>query len=256
VSDDLGPITDRLLAALEAGEPAPADLAGTVEMDTAYRIQLEVLRRGVAAGRRHAGWKIGLTNPTMRSERGESSPAPGFLFKDAEHESGTPLELAGADDWYLEPELALVLAYEVKGPGITAERVREAVSRVVAAFELVRRRPGWEDRALSRALNVASAGYLLGTGSRGCPEPAALDALPVNLRCDRESKLSTRAGEVNDNPLESTAGLANFLAPLGESRRPGQVILTGSMSALQPLRARQRWQASLGALGAVELDVE
>jgi len=249
-------ITDRLLAAWEGGGPAPPDLAGTVDMGRAYEIQIEVLRRAVAGGRRHRGWKIGQTNTAMRAERGESEPAPGFLLAEDEREGGSSLELGGADDWYLEPELAVVLAAELRGPGITAERAREAVARVVAAFELVRRRPGWEDRALSRAVNGTTSGFVLGTGSRGCPEAAALDALPVGLACNGETKVSVRAGDVNDNPLASTAWLANFLAPHGESLRPGQVILTGSYTPLQALRPRQHWQATLGALGTAELDVD
>ena len=72
---------DRLLSAWNAGQPMPEDLAGNVTMPEAYRMQAQVLRRRLNAGKQHTGWKIGQTNAQMREERGEDSPAPGFLAK-------------------------------------------------------------------------------------------------------------------------------------------------------------------------------
>ena len=253
MSDATDHVLDQLLAAFRSGAAEPAGLAGTLDMDTAYSMQVRLLHRLRGGGAKHTGWKIGQTSAAMRAERGEHQPAPGFLLADGAHDSGDTADLSLADEWFIEPELAFVVGSVIRGPGVDAQMVATAVASTHPAFELVKRVPGWNDRALLRAVNGTNAGYVLGPAQAGAPAAAALDALAVRVLCDGAEVASVRGGEVNDNPLESTAWLANYLANLGEALEPGQIVLTGSYTALLPLASGQSWRATIGEQ-AVTLD--
>lgn len=243
----------ELLDAWETGADAPAHLLGTLAMDDAYTLQIELLRARRAQGLRASGWKVGQTNAAMRAGRGEAAPAPGFLLASGALGSGADLDLGGAGDWFLEPELAVIVGEPLGGAAVDADGARAAIRAVVPAFELVRQHPGWKDRALQRAVNGSNAGYVLGAEVPGCPSAADLDDLRIEVTRDGASEVSTRAGDVNDNPLDTVAWLARHLHAHGERLSPGEVILTGSYSALLPLAPGQSWASTVGALGEVTL---
>lgn len=238
---------DALLAAYRSGAPQPEHMVGTLAMDDAYAMQVRLLRRLRGAGARHTGWKIGQTSTAMRAERGETQPAPGFLLADGAGDDGGATTLTGDGTWFLEPELAFVVGREIAGPGITQDMVADSLASMHPAFELVKRVPGWDDRALQRAVNATNAGYVLGPAWERKLNASKIDDIHVRLVCDGAEIASIRGGDVNDNPLQSTAWLANYLEALGESLQPGQVILTGSYTALLPLEPGQSWRAWIGA---------
>ena len=243
----------RLWEARRSGGEPPEELKGLLTMEHAYRVQMEVLALQLAEGHTLAGWKIGQTSRPMRQATGATSPALGYLLGGRGFASPHRLELARAGDCALEPELAFILARSLQGPGITRGRVREAVASVVPAFELVRSDPRWSEPAFKRAGNAGQWGYVLGQAVPGCPHARALDALRLRLTNGDKVRLEALGREVNDNPLDSTAWLANALAAHGRELEPGQIILTGSYSRLMPLRSGDRWQATFEGIGAVDL---
>lgn len=257
---DWNAIAERLLAAWEAGEDAPPELAASLDMADAYRVQMAVLERRRAEGHAQSGWKIGGTLHAMRAGRGETTPALGFLLAGNGRESGDRVHLGGAGDWFLEPELAFVMGSGLHGPGVTPEQVRTAVGAVAPAMELVRQPETFRALAPRRALNLTTAGYVLGPAVPGCPDRTALDDLRASALCgsaagDGEAVAHARLGDVGDNPLDSVAWLVETLAGLGQGVEAGQVVLTGSLSPLLPLRPGEHWRVELDGVGAVELNV-
>ena len=246
---------EQTLAAWDGGQVAPVELHGNVSMADAYTMQMQVLTRRLDAGSRQTGWKLGQTNTQLRAERGEREPAPGFMLAENQRPSGSVLDTEGADNWFLEPELALILNSELRGADISADDVRAAVGGIASAFEVVRKRPGWEDRALLRSVNGSTAGYVIGAPTAGCPGAAELDDLRVLCCCGEQTIADLRGGDANDNPLESTAWLARFLDRHGAALLAGQVILTGTYAGLLPVRAGEHWHARAGELAQVELQV-
>jgi 2-keto-4-pentenoate hydratase len=59
------------------------------------------------------------------------------------------------------------------------------------------------------------------------------------------------AAEVMGNPLNSLAWLANALGSMGETIRPGEVVLTGSISRVFRPKAGDSVRASFTRLGSV-----
>lgn len=246
---------DRLLAAWDGGHVQPEDLSGTVAMTDAFPMMMHTLTRRLASGLVVSGWKLGQTNAKLRAERGEAHAAPGFMLAQNQHMSGSDLDVGGPCTWFVEPELALILKSELRGDDVTANDVSAAVGGVASSFEVVSRRPGWDDRALQRGVNGSSAGYVLGDVMPGCPSAAELDEMKVICTCDNKLIAEARGGDVRENPLESTAWLARFLAPYGVALLPGQVILTGTCAGLLPVQPGEHWRSTIGNLAAVEINI-
>lgn len=244
---------DQVLKAWNAGEGAPPELIGEFSDDEAYTAQLRMLRLRQADGATHAGWKLGQTNRKMREERGEHQPAPGFLLASDHRTSGTHVDMQGADDWNLEPELALFLGEPLNGPNVTEQDVARAVEAVAPAMELVRPKKTWPDRALLRAVNGSTSGYILGAKMPTTVSRERLDDMRVVLKRNDETHTDVRAGDVNDNPLETIAWLANYLHGLGESLQQGQLVMAGSYAGLVPMSAGESWTAVIGDFGSVSM---
>lgn len=250
---DAADLLDALLPAWSAHEPAPAALAGQVTMSQAYEAQVELLRRRVAEGFVHTGWKVGQTSAAMRAERGATEPAPGFMVAANALDSGANLPLRHGEKCFLEPELAIVMGSDLGGAEVTVDDVRSAAAGVASAFEIVRRFDGWSDLALQRAVNGSTAGYVLGPLQAQCPEAAELDDWQVRCTAGSEVLADVRGADANDNPLETTAWLVRFLARHQLALKAGQVVLTGTYAGLLPVAPGQAWRATVGPLAPVAL---
>lgn len=246
-------VLDTLLDAWRTGSTPPSKLIGTVPMTDAYSMQLQLLDREVAAGHVHRGWKVGQTAASMRAERGEAEPAPGFLIADAERSANPTLDIVGQSGWNLEPELALTIGTPLGAEKVTREAAFEAVATASAAFELVHRRSGWEDRALQRSVNGTTSGFILGPQSELVPTPDEVDDAQVVYARNKICVGEVRGGDINDNPFQTLAWLATFLHSHGRRLEPGQVVLTGTYAGLVPITSGEHWQATIGSLDPVTL---
>ncbi|HYZ24864.1 MAG TPA: hypothetical protein VE690_22185, partial [Rhodopila sp.] len=76
--------TETLIAAFwnaqQRGEYFPAAFYNQLTIDQAYRIQLGLIDRRVAAGERQLGWKVGLTAPAIQQQFGFHEPVFGCVL--------------------------------------------------------------------------------------------------------------------------------------------------------------------------------
>src|SRR3954451_7893581 len=63
------------------GEFFPQAYAGRLSLDEAYRIQLALIDRRVAAGERQIGWKVGLTAKAIQEQFGFYEPVFGCILE-------------------------------------------------------------------------------------------------------------------------------------------------------------------------------
>jgi 2-keto-4-pentenoate hydratase len=68
VTIDLAVAMDHFWDARMRGEFFPLAYYDRLTMDEAYRIQLALIERRVAAGERHIGWKVGLTAKAIQEQ--------------------------------------------------------------------------------------------------------------------------------------------------------------------------------------------
>nr|WP_262403402.1 hypothetical protein [Actinomadura sp. CNU-125] len=127
---------DRAAVALRRAEDLRADRGPItaewpeLDLDTAYRVQDEVLRRKVAEGRRVVGVKLGLTSAPKQERMGIDSPLTAWLTDDMPLPPGAPLHMDGLIHPRVEPEIVFIMGERLAGPDVTAASALAAVARV------------------------------------------------------------------------------------------------------------------------------
>ena len=116
-------------------EPPAASSAMTAA--DAYRIQMINVERRVASGRKIVGRKVGLTSVAMQKMLGVNEPDFGQLFDDMMLASGGECRVDSLMLPRVEPEIAFVLARELRGPGVTRQDVLAAADYVIPALEII-----------------------------------------------------------------------------------------------------------------------
>ena len=107
-------------------------------------------------------------------------------------------------------------------------------------------------------ISDVSAGAPGGVGDREPVLGAAAALLGLDLALEGvvfeqngEVVATNTAAEVMGNPLHSLAWLANTLGRMGRGLRPGDVVLTGSISKILRPKAGESVRASFTRLGSV-----
>ncbi|HEY0832371.1 MAG TPA: 2-oxopent-4-enoate hydratase [Azospirillum sp.] len=222
-----------------------------ITLDDAYRIQERFIARRVAAGETIVGKKIGVTSKPVQDFLGVFQPDFGQLTSGMVHREGDTIDLGTLIQPKAEAELAFVLKEDLKGPGITAMDVVRATDYVVPCFEIVDSRiTDWKIRIQDTVADNASCGvYVLGE-TRG--DPRKLDITLAGMVLEKNGELhSTGVGAaVQGSPANAVAWLANTLGGLGIPFRAGEVILSGSQSALVPITDGDELVCTVGGLGS------
>lgn len=251
---DIEQAAARLRDAARSGQPcAPVrDLIGTGDVSRAYAVQRLLTEDRVATGARVVGRKIGLTNPAVQQQLGVDRPDFGVLFADMECRGAEPVPMGRLLQPKVEAEVAFVLAADLTEEHIGPEVARRAVAYAVAALEIVDSRiAGWDISFGDTVADNASSGlYVLGTERRTLAEvePADVDmAMTVN-----GEPASTGTGRAClGDPLAALAWLATTARDLGEPLRAGEVVLSGALGPMVPVRSGDEVVAEVSGLGSV-----
>lgn len=237
-------VARRTLAPLTARQPG-------ITLEDAYRIQERFIARRLQAGETIVGKKIGVTSKAVQNLLGVYQPDFGQLTSGMVYQPGQTIDLGALIQPKAEAELAFVLKRDLKGPGITAMDVIHATDYVAPCFEIVDSRiTDWKIRIEDTVADNASCGvYVLGD-VRG--DPRDLDLALAGMVLEKNGELfSTACGAaVQGSPANAVAWLANTLGTLGIPFRAGEVILSGSQSALVSVVDGDVLTCTIGGLGS------
>ena len=237
-------VARRTVAPLLEREPG-------ITLDDAYKIQSRMVARRVAAGETIVGKKIGVTSKPVQDFLGVFQPDFGQLTSGMICEEGDTIDLGALIQPKAEAELAFVLKEDLVGPGITAMDVIRATDYVVPCFEIVDSRiTDWKIKIQDTVADNASCGVFVLGKTRG--DPRKLDITLVGMVLEKNGELfSTGAGAaVQGSPANAVAWLANTLGQLGIPFKAGEVILSGSQSALVPVVDGDEMVCTVGGLGS------
>ena len=246
---------DQLRRAAAERVPCPPlrELVGSAtDIDAGYAIQQVNTDRDLAAGRRVAGRKIGLTSKAVQEQLGVDRPDFGTLFVDMELGDGAEVPVERLLQPRAEAEVALVIERDLdNAPHGFAEIVR-AVAFALPAIEIVDSRiAGWDIRFLDTVADNASCGvYVLG----GRPVPlTAVDvrAVPMTMRINGVEASSGNGAACLGSPLHAARWLADTLCARGIPLRAGDVVMTGALGPMKPIGPGDEVVADLGPLGVV-----
>jgi 2-oxopent-4-enoate/cis-2-oxohex-4-enoate hydratase len=225
-------------------------------IEDAYRISLRLLARREGEGERVIGKKIGVTSKPVQEMLGVFQPDFGFLTDTMQFEDGASVSLsrAGLIQPRAEGEIAFMLRSGLQGPGVTREQVLDATAWVAPCFEIVDSRiENWQIRIQDTVADNASCGVFV-VGTRHT-DPRALDLAAASMRMWKNDEPcgSGTGAAVQGHPAEAVAWLANTLGAFGIPFRAGELILSGSLAALVPAQAGDRFTMEIEGLGGCSI---
>ncbi len=233
-----------------AHQPPSAQGRG-LSLDDAYRLQDALRETLVAAGARLAGWKAGFTTAAAQEQFGVPAPVCAFLLAADFFPSGAALPAARFVGPAVEAEVALVMASDLAGPGVTAARAALAVAGALPALEIVDfRYTGTPQGTDIVAEGIFASAVVLG----GALTPiAGLDLALEGLVYEQNGAVAATntAAEVMGNPVNALAWIANHLGARGLGLRAGDIVMTGSVSKILRPKAGDTVRATYTRLGSV-----
>ncbi|MFE3059558.1 2-oxo-hept-4-ene-1,7-dioate hydratase [Nocardia sp. NPDC059239] len=217
-----------------------------------YAVQNEWRRRGIAAGRKLVGRKIGLTSKVMQAATGITEPDYGAIFADAVFANGSVIEHAQFSNVRIEVELAFVLAERLQGPDVTVFDVLRATRYVVPALEILSSRIELPGRTIVDTIsdNAAFAGLVYG----GNPmPPSEIDLRWVSALLYRNETIeeSGVAAAVLNHPATGVAWLADKLHQHGDRLEAGEIVLAGSFTRPMWVECGDTVLADYGPMGTI-----
>ncbi len=244
---------DELYDAWQARRTVPPLLEREpdITIEDAYRIQLRMVERRVQAGETIVGKKIGVTSKPVQDLLGVYQPDFGQLTSGMVYAEGDTIDLGKLIQPKAEAELAFVLKHDLTGPGITAMDVVRATDYVTPCFEIVDSRiTDWKIKIQDTVADNASCGVYVLSKTRG--DPRKIDIALAGMVLEKNGELfSTGVGAaVQGSPANAVAWLANTLGSLGIPFKAGEVILSGSQSALVPVTDGDELVCTVGGLGS------
>jgi 2-keto-4-pentenoate hydratase len=243
--------TDSIWQSMRQGQQAPESLRKTLTLADAYQVQVNLLRRWQSEGKKLAGWKIGLSGAAARARFGLPEPFTGYLLDSGQFESGHSFAYDSLPRPIIESELCFIIGKRLSGPGVTREQVMAAIGAIAPAFEIACTGSIMADMPLGIADGAGQLAFV--TGNAVAPYPGGLDlgAVSVELRKNGDTVDRAINRDVNDDPIQCIAWLANHLAKYGIALEPGERIITGSVTKPGPIAKGDHFEAAFTGIGTV-----
>ena len=220
-------------------------------IEDAYAIQQHLLARRIAQGERVIGKKIGVTSEAVMNMLGVFQPDFGWLTDGMVYNEGEAIPASSLIQPKAEGEIAFLLKKTLKGPGVTAADVIAATQGVMTCFEIVDSRiRDWKIKIQDTVADNASCGVFV-LGDR-LVDPRDVDLGTCGMVLEKNGEIvATGAGAAAlGHPANAVAWLANTLGALGIALEAGEVILSGSLAAMVPVKAGDNLRVSIGGIGS------
>jgi len=230
-----------LAAAIDAahreGRLLEASAQVTFDLETAYAVQRELTAMRLAGGARRIGTKLGYTSQVMREQMRVDEPNHGPLLDTMLITDGrVPAALVQPR---VEPEIAVVL-----GP----DRRPAAVHAALEVVDSV-----WSDYRFTLELNTADGSSAAGVALGPPLALDDLDAVPVRLmRNGATVGIGTGAAAMG-HPLRALEWLVAALGEDDDALQPGDIVMTGGLTAAVPVEPDDTIEAVFGTNGGLRL---
>jgi len=254
LTDEIRAAADRLLRAAADRVPCPPvrDLLPEQTVGSAYAVQSLLTRARLDRGRRVTGRKIGLTAPVVQAQLGVDQPDFGVLFDDMDRSDDAVIDLGLLVQPRIEAEIAFVLGADLDADDLDAGAARSAVAEVVPALEIVDSRiADWDISIVDTVADNASSGlYVLGETRTPLGD---LDLRTVSMQLTDDGRVVSEGSGAAclGDPVAALVWLARTARELGAPLRAGEVVLSGALGPMVPVRPRAAYTATLGGLGTV-----
>lgn len=225
-----------------------------LDLDTAYRVQDELLSRKTNAGERVIGIKLGLTSRAKQQRMSIDSPLTAWLTDAMTLPAGDSVPIGELIHPRAEPEIVFVLAKPLCGPGVTAAAAMAAVGAVYGGVEIIDSRYADFKFTLPDVVadNASAARFVLGPVHRR-PEALDLSLEAALVEVDGQVVDSATGAAVQGHPAEALALAANSLGRRGLGLEAGWIVLTGGMTDAVPIQPDTAVTLHFTSLGSIAL---
>jgi 2-keto-4-pentenoate hydratase len=228
---------------------------GEEKIDVAYRVQFANAQHRFAAGQKIRGRKVGLTSRAVQRQLGVDQPDFGILFDSMERPNGGVIALHELIQPKIEGEIAFVLGRDLNSENPCLQEVIAATEYVLPCLEVVDSRiQNWNIHIVDTVADNASAAlFVLGVVPKRLTD---FDFLNCGMVLRENGEVcGTGAGAASlGNPVEAVRWLAAKAAKLGKPLQAGEVVLSGALSPMVPVRANANYMASIADLGSVSIN--
>lgn len=243
----------RLIDAYQANSAGPylRDLIGERNLPAAYAVQEKFNATRIARGATIVGRKIGATSLAVQQQLGVDQPDLGVLFADMDF-TGADVPMSRLIQPKVEGEVGFVLGADLAEGDLDYDQVKAALASAVVALEICDSRiANWDIAFADTVADNASAGvYVLGTEHKTLDEVTPVE-VEMTMTINDEV-VSTGNGEAClGDPINAVVWLARMARDLGEPLRKGQVILSGALGPMAPVKAGDTVSVTVTGLGAV-----
>jgi 2-keto-4-pentenoate hydratase len=232
------------------------DADPSLGMADGYAVQKELTRLLLADGDRVAGYKVGLTSKPMQKLIGVDSPDYGPVLASTLHTDGATVSLSKFIAPKVEAEIVFVLGDSLRGPGVTVDDARAAISGAVAGMEIVDSRiADWRIKLADTIADLASNGAMA-IADRTVPVDGFDPRLIGMVLTRNDEVIDNAAGAAAlDDPVAVVAWLANVLGEHDIALEPGHMVLTGALHAAVTMSPGDVFTAEFDRLGPITIRV-
>ncbi len=199
-------------------------------VDDAYTIQKLCVDRYLENGDALVGWKMGLTSKAKQVSVGVDDPIYGRLLSSMDLPSAE-FSTKGLIHPRIEPEIAFIFGRELKGSHVTLRDVWLATEFIVPAAEVIDSRfRNFSFTLVDVIADNASAARFITGDQVYSPGHVSLAEMGVSLRKNGEVVQTGAGAAVLRHPVRSIVELVRMISGIGESIKPGMVVLTGGIT--------------------------
>jgi 2-keto-4-pentenoate hydratase len=251
MTDIVETIASRLDTAWQTHIPIPpiTETDDISDAATAYAIQTRWTTMRLGRGEKIVGRKIGLTSKAIQTQLGIDEPDYGNLWQSSYYEAKNGKVNIPAGDFLqprIEGEIAFLIGKSLREPDITAEQILEATEACAMGIEIVASRiADWKIKLVDTiADNASYGGFTLGPWDPHMKN-ADLGALAMTVKRNGELAAEGAGAAALGHPARSTAWLANKLLDFGVSLEPGDIVISGGITKMLPVRTGDEFEFSL-----------
>jgi 2-keto-4-pentenoate hydratase len=241
-------------AAWQSGIPSNPvrNLLPEGDIEAAYAVQDMMTKSAVAAGRRLIGRKIGLTSLAVQMQLGVEQPDFGMLFADMLVGEGLPIPKSRLMQPKIEAEIALILDRDIKMEHPTLADVVRATAYALPALEIVGSRiANWDIKIVDTVADNASSGLFVLGGPARKLDGLDLHGATMEMLNGGDVVSKGTGAACLGHPLNAAAWLAAEMVRRGRPLLAGDVVLTGALGPMVPVKPGDTFRATIAGVGTV-----
>lgn len=217
------------------------------DLESAYKVQHELIKQRVDEGHEIVGVKMGFTSHAKMEQMGVNDMIIGQLTADMQLDASTPLIKSDCCHPRAEPEIAFRLSKDIEGV-LDAQSVLDYVDGVASAIEVIDSR--YENFKFSLedvvADNCSSCAFVVGSW---CEVPLGLNGLDMVMNFDGVIEAEGSSDAILDNPFEALAAATRLAHQYGIALKKGMVVLAGASTAASFIKQTKEVSLEIDGLG-------